>query len=169
MTAAMSAGAATVTGGMAKASTALFAGIASLKVQAVRAGNSISIRRVDAEENQGPSAPLARPNLDEAPSSLCYPELKTVPGRHSLFALHLHRGEQSLGKILQCVLTHLCPGSISCASGQPSQKGRSAVFSPAELDSTRWNSCLELEKPLHTHLTTSWVCDKVVMCRLEGG
>ena len=69
MTAAMSAGAATVTGGMAKASTALFAGIASLKVQAVRAGNSISIRRVDAEENQGPSAPLARPNLDEAPSS----------------------------------------------------------------------------------------------------
>ena len=52
-TAAMNAGAATVTGGMAKASTALFAGIASLKVQAVRAGNSISIRRVDAEENQG--------------------------------------------------------------------------------------------------------------------
>lgn len=42
-----------MTGGMAKASTALFAGIASLKVQAVRAGNSISIRRVDAEENQG--------------------------------------------------------------------------------------------------------------------
>ena len=53
ITAAMNAGAATVTGGMAKASTALFAGIASLKVQAVRAGNSISIRRVDAEENQG--------------------------------------------------------------------------------------------------------------------
>ena len=61
MTAAMSAGAATVTGGMAKASTALFAGIASLKVQAVRAGNSISIRRVDAEENQGPSHPLQDP------------------------------------------------------------------------------------------------------------
>lgn len=53
MTAAMSAGAATVSGGVAKASTALFSSIAALKVQAVRAGNSISIRKVDAQENQG--------------------------------------------------------------------------------------------------------------------
>lgn len=53
VTAAMSAGAATVSGGVAKASSALFAGLALLKLQAVKAGNSISIRRVDAEENQG--------------------------------------------------------------------------------------------------------------------
>ncbi|CAL5218604.1 g301 [Coccomyxa viridis] len=63
-TAAMNAGAATVTGGMAKASTALFAGIASLKVQAVRAGNSISIRRVDAEENQGLKEDEGNPEED---------------------------------------------------------------------------------------------------------
>ena len=53
MSAAMSAGAATVTGGVAKASTALFSSLASLKLQAERVGNSISIRRVEAEENQG--------------------------------------------------------------------------------------------------------------------
>ena len=53
MTAAMSAGAATVSGGVAKASSALFSSLASLKLQAERVGNSISIRRVEAEENQG--------------------------------------------------------------------------------------------------------------------
>ena len=53
MTAAMSAGAATVTGGVAKASSALFSSLASLKLQAERVGNSISIRRVEAKENQG--------------------------------------------------------------------------------------------------------------------
>ena len=53
MTAAMSAGAATVTGGVAKASSALFSSLATLKLQAERVGNSISIRRVEAEENQG--------------------------------------------------------------------------------------------------------------------
>ncbi len=53
MLAAMSAGAATVTDGVAKASTALFSSLASLKLQAERVGNSISIRRVEAEENQG--------------------------------------------------------------------------------------------------------------------
>ncbi len=53
MTAAMNAGAATVSSGVAKASTALFSSIAALKVQAVRAGNSISIRKADAQENQG--------------------------------------------------------------------------------------------------------------------
>ena len=53
MSAAMSAGAATVTDGVAKASTALFSSLASLKLQAERVGNSISIRRVEAEENQG--------------------------------------------------------------------------------------------------------------------
>jgi len=53
MTAAMSAGAATVTGGVAKASSAVFDAFASLKLQAIKAGNSITIRRVDAQENQG--------------------------------------------------------------------------------------------------------------------
>jgi len=57
MTAAMSAGAATVTGGVAKASSAVFDAFASLKLQAIKAGNSITIRRVDAQENQGEALP----------------------------------------------------------------------------------------------------------------
>ena len=72
MSAAMSAGAATVTGGVAKASTALFSSLASLKLQAERVGNSISIRRVEAEENQG-----AHPILG---SALCEKAFITIWG-----------------------------------------------------------------------------------------